>query len=101
MKQPSRCCIPCAQKSVLEYPLHDLGFKMVFQLKLCRLYPNMSENYITYPTIHLRLTVGLPIFRLVGTGACLLVLKFKFAGRKSQRALHIVKEAFFGPALRF
>jgi hypothetical protein len=45
--------------------------------------------------------VDLPICRLVGTGACLLVLKFKFAGRKSQRALRIVSEAFFGPALRF
>ena len=86
---------------MLEYPLHDLGFKMVFQLKLCRLYPNMSENYITYPTIHLRLTVDLPIRRLVGTGACPLVLKFKFAGRKSQRAFRIVSDAFFGPALRF
>ena len=86
---------------MLECPINDLEFKMVFQLKLCRLYPNMSESYITYPTIHLRLTVGLPICGLVGTGACLLVLKFKFAGGKSQRALRILCDAFCGPALRF
>ena len=74
---------------------------MLFQLKLCRLYPKMSENYITCPTIRLRLTVDLLICGLAVTGACLLVLKFKFAGKKSQRALRIVSEAFCGPALRF
>ena len=86
---------------MLEYPINDLEFKMVFQLKLRRLYPNRSENYIACPTIHLRLTVGLPICGLVGTGACLLVLKFKFAVGKSQRALRILCDAFCDPALRF
>ena len=86
---------------MLGYLLNDLGFKMWFQLKLCQLYANISENYFASPTLHLRLTVDLPICGSVGTKDCLDVLKFKFAGKGSHRALLILSEAFCGPALRF
>ena len=74
---------------------------MWFQLKLCQLYANISGNYFTSPTLHLRLTVDLAICGSVGTKDCLHVLKFKFAGKGSHRALLILSNAFGGPALQF
>ena len=74
---------------------------MWFQLKLCQLYVNISGNYFATPTLHLLLTVDLAICGSVGTKDCLHVLKFKFAGRASHRALLILSDAFGGPALQF
>ena len=74
---------------------------MWFQLKLCQLYANISANYFATPTLHLRLRVDLAICGSVGTKDCLHILKFKFAGRGSHRALLILSDAFGGPALQF
>ena len=74
---------------------------MWFQLKLCQLYANILGNYFATPTLHLRLTVDLAICGSVGTKDCLHVLKFKFAGRGSHRALLILNDAFGAPALQF
>ena len=86
---------------MLGYSLNDLGFKMWFQLKLCQLYANISGNYFASPTLHLRLTVDLAICGPVATIDCLHVLKFKFAGKGSHRALLILSDAFGGRALQF
>ena len=74
---------------------------MWFQLKLFKLYANISGNYFASPNLHLRLTVDLAICGSVGTKDCLHVLKFKFAGIGSHRALLILSAAFGGPALQF
>ena len=74
---------------------------MWFQLKLCQLYANISGNYFASLTLHLRLTVDLAVCGSVGTKDCLHVLKFKFSGKGSHRALLMLSDAFGGPALQF